>query len=197
MAKLASITLSPTQRFTYVPLPQDLVKKWTEVQERIVPAGGEKQEIDHITLVFAKKAETDIPPEDIDKVLKALREVGEGTPPIHAKVQGWGYFDGAMKDGETKTALVALVDAPGLETLHVEMKSALARAGVKASSDHTYTPHFTFCYLKQGERVNDLPLLSGEFDINRVCFANRDVHDIELSGSLGVKAASLALHGRL
>ena len=188
-AKLSSVALSPRQRFTYIPLPDALVAKWTALQSRVLPAGATKQDIDHVTLVYVPKAAEDIGQDVVDRAVQALREVGADTPPIAAKIQGWAYFDGAEKDGEKVTALVALVDAPGLEALHVEVKSALARVGFQAANTHGFTPHFTFGYLKQGERVPDLPLLDGEFTIDKVCFANADIHDVPLSGSLGVKAA--------
>jgi len=188
-AKLSSVALSPRQRFTYIPLPDALVAKWTALQSRVLPAGATKQDIDHVTLVYVPKAAEDLGQDTVDRAVKALREVGAATPSIDAKLQGWAYFDGAEKDGEKVTALVALVDAPGLEALHVEVKSALARVGFQAANTHGFTPHFTFGYLKQGERVPDLPLLDGEFTIDKVCFANADIHDVPLSGSLGVKAA--------
>jgi 2'-5' RNA ligase len=187
--KISSVARSPRQRFTYVPLPPDLVARWSRLQSRILPAGATKQDIDHITLVYVPKAAEDIGEDTVDDAVNALREVGAATPPIEAKVQGWAYFDGAEKDGEPATALVALVDAPGLAELYVEMKSALVRVGMPAASNHGFTPHITFGYLKQGERVRDLPQIEGTFTIEKVCFANADIHEVQLSGSLGVKAA--------
>ncbi len=187
--KLSSVTLSPRQRFTYVPLPADLVAKWTALQSRILPIGATTQEIDHITLVCVPKAAEDIGQDVVDRAVQALRNVGADTPPIDAKVQGWAYFDGAEKDGKPATALVALVDAPGLADLYVEMKSALERVGMPAANNHGFTPHVTFAHLKQGGRVPDLPLIDGTFTIEKVCFANADIHEVPLSGSLGAKAA--------
>jgi 2'-5' RNA ligase len=188
-AKLASLTLSPRQRFTYVPLPAALVTRLCSLQSRVVPSNAIKQNIDHITLVYVPKAAEDVGQDVVDRAVQALRDVGADTPPIDAKIQGWAYFDGAEKDGKPATALVALVDAPGLAELYVEMKSALERVGMPAANNHGYTPHITFGYLQQGERVSDLPQLEGEFTIDKVCFANADLHDVPLMGSLGVKAA--------
>lgn len=195
LAKLASVTLSPRQQFTYIPLPEDLAKKWTEVQTRILPAGGTKQEIDHVTLVHVKKSPEDLPAGKVDEIVKALREVGEDHPSLHAKVQGWGYFDGAMNEGEKCTAVVALVDCPGIEDLQVAMKAALKQCGLKPSEDHAFNAHFTFCYLKEGGRLDTLPPLDGEFTVDRIIFANNDLHAIPLKGrvNIGVKAAKEAL----
>lgn len=190
-AKLASITLSGRQRFLYAPLPEDMVAKWTALQDKIVPADGEKQEIDHITVCFCPKADTDIPQSDIDRLVKELRTVAADHPPILAKISGWSYFDSARKNDKTVTALVALVNAPGLDDVQGEMKSVLDRLGFKPSSDFSFTPHFTFAYLKHGERVSNLPLLTGEFPIDKLCLANRDIHELVLKGSLGAKIAKM------
>jgi 2'-5' RNA ligase len=189
LAKLASITLTPRQRFTYVPLPEDLAAKWTEVQAKVTPPDGEKQEIDHITLVFCGTSTDDIPPVEVDGIVKALTDVADDFAPIHAKVQGWAYFDGAKKDGKDITALVALVDAPGIEDLQVALKGALKAKGLKPSEDHAFTPHFTLCYLPSGHRVGNMPVLEGAFTIDKVCFANKDIHAIPLKGSISKAAA--------
>ncbi len=191
--KEASISLSPRHRFLYCPLPADKVSGWTALQDKVVPADGKKQEIDHITVCFCPKAETDIPEADIDRVVKALRDVAADHAPMLAKISGWSYFDGAKKDEETVTALVALLNAPGLDTLQTELKSVLEQHGCKPSSAYSFTPHFTFAYLKHGERVEDLPILQGEFMIDKLCFAARDIHEIPLTASAGVKAAQYAL----
>jgi len=192
LAKLASITLTPKQQFTYVPLPEDLAKKWTEVQAKVTPSDGEKQEIDHMTLVFCGKATDDIPTTEVDSIVKALTDVADDFAPIQAKVQGFAYFDGAKKDGKDVTALVALVDAPGIEDLQVALKGALKAKGLKPSEDHAFTPHFTLCYLPAGQRVDNMPVLEGSFTIDKICFANKDIHAIPLKGSLGSAAAHKA-----
>jgi len=174
-AKYSSIALSPRQRFAYVALPTDLVDRLSRVQSRVLLSAATKQDIDHITLVYVPKSAADLDHGQVDHAVDALREIGAATPPIDAKVQGWAYFDGAEKDGQPATALVALVDAPGLAELHIEAKSALARVGMRATTDHGFTPHITFGYLKQGGRVPDLPLIDGAFTIDKICFANADV----------------------
>lgn len=194
LAKLASITLTPRQQFTYAPLPSDLADKWTAIQDKVTPPDGEKQEIDHITLVFCGKSDTDRSPAEVDAIVKALQDVANDHPPLSAKVQGWAYFDGAKKDGKDVTAVVALVDAPGIEDLQVALKGALKAQGLKPSEDHAFTPHFTFCYVPAGHRIENLPSLDGTFTIDRICFANKDIHGIPLRGSLGKTAAVHAIH---
>ena len=190
--KTAKIDLSAHQLFTYVPLPAALTEKLTGIAKHVVPAGTEAKEQDHVTLAYVPKSETAVDYAKIDTIIHALRAVCDDTKPIHAKIQGWAYFDGAEEDGVKKTALVGLIDAPGLENLHVECKSALQHCGLTVSDRHGFTPHVTFAYLPLGDRVDDLPLIDGEFDIDAIVFANSDKHTIKLLGgqSLGTKAAS-------
>ncbi|MGL4445522.1 MAG: 2'-5' RNA ligase family protein, partial [Alsobacter sp.] len=178
-----AIDTSATMRFTYAPLPPEIVETMEALQAEVMPAGGMAQEIDHVTLVYCPKAATEIPEEKVAEVVDALRAAAAGSSPIAAKVQGWAYFDGARKDGEDKTVLVALIDAPGITQLQVRLQDALAVAGMEPSSAHSFAPHFTICYLAPGERVDELPAIAVEFTIDRICFVNREVHEIQLGGA--------------
>ena len=189
--KFAEIETGPRTLFVYAPLPPSLVASLAKTQKQVA-AGGDTQDLDHITLVYIPDAGADRSPEKIDTILASLRKVTDAAKPIQAKVQGWGYFDGAMKGGEPKTALVGLVDAPGLEDLHVALKKALKAKGVAPSSDHIYTAHFTFAYLKQGARVPNLPKLEGSFTISSVKVAADKVYTLPLKGSVGADAAQKA-----
>lgn len=192
--KLADIETGPRTLFIYVPLPSSLVDSLKATQ-REVAANGDAQDLDHITLVYIPDATKDRTPAEVDVVMAALREVTDETKSIHAKVQGWGYFDGAMKDGKPKTALVALVDAPGLEDLHVALKDALKQKNITPSTSHIFTSHFTFAYFEPGTRVANLPKLTGEFDIDKVMVAADAVHGLPLRGSVGGQAAKAASVG--
>lgn len=191
LEKVGEIKTSPRQLFTYVPFPEDIRQRFEQLAKHVVPGGRVARDIDHVTLLYIPKAEADVAQERVDEILCAMRDVCEHVRPIKAKVQGWGYFDGALDDGVSKTALVGLIDAPGLEDLHVELKQAMRRLGLKDAGTHIFTPHVTFAYLEKGERVKDLPLLDGEFEIDRIMFANADKHEVKLLGhkSLGEKAA--------
>jgi len=189
--KFAQIDTGPRTLFVYAPLPAALITSLEKTQKK-VSAGASSQEMDHITLVYIPDAMQDRSPEKIDAILASLRKVTDAAKPIKAKVQGWGYFDGAKKDGKPVTALVGLVDAPGLEDLHVALKKALKQKGVAPSSDHIYTAHFTFAYLEQGARVQNLPKLEGSFTINSVKVAADKVYTLALRGSVGAEAAKAA-----
>lgn len=191
--KTAEISTSPRTFFVHVRVPEHVADDLREVQKRVIPDESKREDIDHITLVYTRKPLEDHPPDKIHAALSALREIGEDTKPIDAKLQGWGFFDGASNGGKPSTALVALVDAPGLEHLHVDMVRALRAVGVPPSDLHVFTPHVTLGYLgHQGRPENDLPALSGKFTIERAHVASRDHHEIPLTGgmSLGMKAAA-------
>lgn len=196
LEKVGEIKTSPRQLFTYVPFPEDLRQRFEGIAKHVVPGGRIARDLDHVTLLYIPKAEVDVANEKVDQVVRAMRDVCENVRPIKAKVQGWGYFDGAMDDGVEKTALVGLIDAPGLEDLHVELKSTVRQLGLKEAGTHIFTPHVTFAYLDKGERVKDLPILDGEFTIDHIVFANRDKHEVRLEGdkSIGEKAAAAATH---
>lgn len=194
--KTAQIHTNPKAFFVHVRVPDHVASQLSEVQRRVIPDTEKHQEIDHVTLVYTKKALEDHPPEKVHAALEALRRIGEHTEPINAKIQGWGYFDGAQKDGKTTTALVALLDAPGLEHLHVDMSRALKSHGIEPSDAHIFTPHITLGYLGAGERADKtLEPLSGRFTIDKAHVASHDLHEIPLTGheNVGLKAAMEAM----
>jgi 2'-5' RNA ligase len=194
--KVAEISTSPRTFFVHVRVPEHIIANLRDVQKRVIPDESKHQEIDHITLVYTKKPLEDHPPEKVHDALTALREIGEKTGPITAKLQGWGFFDGAQNEGKPSTALVALVDAPGLEHLHVDMVRKLKDLAVDPSDLHVFTPHITLGYLGHiGRPDKDLPALSGQFTIDTAHVASRDHHEIPLTKqqSVGVKAAMDAM----
>ncbi len=194
LEKLAEISTSPRTFFVHVRVPEHVAEDLRAVQKRVIPDASKHEDIDHITLVYTRKPLEDHPPDKVHAALTALREIGETVEPISAKLQGWGYFDGASNGGKPSTALVALVDAPGLEHLHVDMVRKLKDLGVEPSDLHVFTPHITLGYLGHQGRVDVLPPISGHFTIDKAHVASRDHHEIPLSGGgLGVKAAMSAI----
>lgn len=198
--KYAQIKTGPDKFFVYVQVPTDVARRLGEVQRRVLPEGAAQQDIDHITLVYTvppQDSDAQHSPDTIHRAIEALRDVGDEAEPIKAKIQGWGYFDGASKDGQPKTALVALLDAPGLDALHVDMCRALKSAGIEPSKQHIFTPHVTFGYLEHRTRTNaHLEPLTGEFTIDKVYVANDSIHEVPLTGrslSLGKAAALFAM----
>lgn len=196
--KTARISIDPKTFFVHVRVPDHVADDLRAVQKKVIPDASMHADIDHVTLVYTKKPIDDHPPEKVHAALEVLRQHGETTEPINAKIQGWGFFDGASKEGKPSTALVALLDAPGLEHLHVDMSRKLKDLGVTPSDLHVFTPHITFGYLGEHGRVDgDLPPLRASFVIDKVHVASRDHHEVPLSGqSLGQKAAAFVMKTR-
>lgn len=195
VVKTAEIKTSPRTFFVHVRVPESIATSLREVQKQVVPDASRHQDIDHVTLVYTKKpADGDEhPPEKVHGALEKLRDVAANHEPIKAKIQGWGYFDGAQKDGKTTTALVALLDAPGLDHLHVDMSRALKEHGIEPAGNHIFTPHITIGYLEQHGRADKpLPPLSGTFTIDKAHVAARDHHEIPLTGASGLAKAAAA-----
>lgn len=197
--KTAEIHTGPRAFFVHVRVPEGLASKLREVQHQVIPDVSRHQEIDHVTLVHTQKPrDGEHRPDKVDAAVEALKSVASSHEPIRARIQGWGYFDGAEKDGQGKTALVALLDAPGLEHLHVGMSNALKEHGISPSDSHIFTPHITLGYLEPHGRVDKpLPPLSGSFTINKAHVAARGTHEILLTGGSGLakSAAAIVLGG--
>jgi len=194
--KTAEISTNSRGFFVHVRVPEHVAADLREVQKKVVPDTSKHEDIDHVTLVFTRKASDDHPPERVHAALEALREIGQRTEPIEARIQGWAHFDSASKDGKPSTALVALLDAPMLEHLHVDIARALEDHGVAPSTQHGFVPHVTFAYIGHNGRVDgDLPPLSGKFTIDKFHVASRDHHEIPLTGheNIGRKAAMHAV----
>lgn len=177
------ITTSPEHLFVCARLPQSIRADLSKLADSV--AGSEKAEdVDHITILYIPpNGRGEIPKEKADAAEKAAREALKNTGTIKAKVQGWGYFDGAEKGGEKKTALVALIDAPGLAEVHVVLKEALTKLGFPADKQtHGYVPHATIAYLPKGERAKDeLPVIDREFDIGQVELVHSNIRRLALS----------------
>jgi 2'-5' RNA ligase len=184
LTKTAQIKLDPRQLFLYVPLPEATSMHLERVRDQLaLHRGADTPDIDHVTLLYIPKADGAIPPLRVKTILDVLRARTAMHAPIAAKVQGWGYFDGADGGAGRATALVALLDAPGLEDLHVDLKSAMRDLGHPEAGTHGFVPHVTFAYLPMGTRIDGLPQLDGEFTIDRILLAHDAKHELRLSRS--------------
>lgn len=193
--KCAEIKTNPKSFFVHIRVPEDLSTKLTDIQKKVITDPGKRAVIDHCTLVFTNKAKEEHPPERVSEAIEALRDIGQRTEPIDAKVQGWAYFDGAARDGKPNTALVALLDAPMLQHLHVDIARALKDYDIEPSDAHGFVPHITLGYLGyQGRVPQALPPVDGKFTIDKIHVASKDIHEVPLEGrTLGQKAASAAM----
>lgn len=178
--KTSSVRLDPTQTFFYIPMPVSLQEQYIRLGKRLF--GDQVAEInDHITLLYIPRRNTPVSPDELSQIKTLCAQVCSEIPPIQATVQGWAYFDGAGDDGK-QTALVGLVDAPGLADIHVGLKKGMANLGFNVDQNHGFTPHTTFAYLPQGARVDGLPLLNHKFTIDKAMLASAALHEFPLGG---------------
>jgi len=170
--------------FFFVRLPEAIEKRLTKIAHEVVD--GTKyapEENDHVTLLYIPRFKEAVPKELRAKVIAAAKKIADETPPIKATLQGWGYFDGAQgKDDEPATAVVGLIDAPGLAHIHVELHRQILQLGINAKQNHGFTPHATFAYLPQGKRLPNLPVLNESFEIDEFELSNDRCYRFPLKG---------------
>lgn len=166
-------------------LPEDIRSMLSKMSRDLADA---REDVDHVTLLYLPSDEP-VSKDSAERALEALRRLLAGFKPLIAKVQGWAYFDGAQVDGKTATALVVLLDSPGLAELHVAIKEKLDKVGFPADGQtHGYVPHATVAYLPHGARVDELPQLDMEFQIDRVEVVHEEEFEIELgSGNISIR----------
>lgn len=171
-----SVQQGPERLFLYVPLPAELRGRLTALGQMVAIAASPLApiDVDHVSLVVCPKMPEGYPADVVDRVRLVCAGVCAAAEPIAARIQGWAYFDGAAKDGQPCTALVALVDAPGLDHLHVELVKTLTACGIEPFNTHIYTAHATVAFLPVGARVPDLPMLNESFAIDQIAFVNID-----------------------
>jgi 2'-5' RNA ligase len=124
------------------------VKVDPKVANQLAVVGGEAPERMHITLAYLGDSVDLMAPDET--VLEVMTEVSEAHPKIKASLSGIGRFENA-DTGED--AVVALVDAPGLETLREHLVHELEEAGVEVRKDHGFTPHITIAYVGFHEQL--------------------------------------------
>lgn len=120
-----------------------------EVAEALVDFGSEPVDELHVTIVYLGTVdELDYTADDVVAALAGL-----SADSIQATVSGLGRF--ALEDGNEAT--YASVDAPGLNSLHEQVRSALTAAGLSHHTNHGFTPHITLAYHAPGEGPTAMP----------------------------------------
>jgi len=191
---------NPGRLLFYIPTPENVRAKLTSLS-RVVAAemrgkGVEVEDVDHVTLLYLKGAE-DFTPEQAQDAATEAKEVLREHLPIKAKLQGWAYFDGASKGGEPKTALVALLDAPGLESVYSQLREELVELTGESKPKHGFVPHATVAYLPVGARLSlELPVLGEEFDITEAELSHTDTYVLK-SKEHRVRTVSEPTDGRM
>jgi 2'-5' RNA ligase len=105
-----------------------------------VPDGLDPDET-HLTIAYTGDA-ADVDPEALNAAAKALA----GRAPFTAAIAGHARFTGGTQD-----CIVALADAPELETLRSDARAALAEQGIGIPSEHGFTAHMTIKYVGEDE----------------------------------------------
>lgn len=184
IVKKSVIKTDPKQIFFFIRLPDSLNQKYTTLSAKLIKEAAlenvSSENNDHITLLYLPAEEEKIPRNIRNEVLSEAAEIAGKLKPIKVTVQGWGYFDGAEGDDGSATALVGLLDAPGLEDVHVKLKRAMRRLGFGFEQNHSFIPHATFCYLPQGTRLPNLPILGDKFTIDQFEMTNKEVYEFPL-----------------
>lgn len=108
-----------------------------EFAGRFAIPGGTAPDKLHVTMCYLGVAEE----VDEDAVVKALKSLPVRQP-FTATISGHARFTGGEDD-----VLVALVDAPEIEQLRIDLLKALAAQGVVSPSEHGFTPHMTLAYM--------------------------------------------------
>ncbi len=193
MRRVAAIESNPRSRFWYLEVPKAVSGELAALGAELArDAGGKGDDADHVTLAFVPKATEFLDEEDIAGALEAVGRALRGFSPLDVWVGGIAYFDTATKDKEPATALVALVDGPGLDILHSTVAAALRDHGWEWEDRHSYTAHVTLAYLPVGARVSDLPVIDQGWAVDEVCFSNVEVHRLPLD----TRHAGAAREGR-
>lgn len=177
--------------FFFVRLPKVLATKLTDLSKGLAAdAGVEAEEVDHATVLYLRSADGAIGEKLAGDVVEAAQKALGGMAPLEATLQGWGYFDGCELDGEKKTALVALLDCPGLAEAHVALKAAMEGLGLPVEKQtHGYVPHATVAYLDSGDRVDNLPTLGAKFSISELELMHTEGYVLKLGGMGKVEKA--------
>jgi 2'-5' RNA ligase len=109
--------------------------------EKLAVADGLDADSMHVTIAYTGDA-ADVDPKALKAVAKALAD----RPPFTAAISGHARFTGGEKD-----VIVALVDAPELETLRADARKALDEAGIAIPSEHGFTAHMSIRYCGQDD----------------------------------------------
>lgn len=140
----------------------------------------------HVTIAYTGAA-ADVDPEALNAAAKALAS----RPPFTAVISGHARFTGGTKD-----CIVALVDAPELETLRADARAALDGQGISIPSEHGFTAHLSILYLGEDEpdpvgRLAPFPVTFGAVSVMH----GKDRTDYPFSDDLPALAREAYLSG--
>lgn len=179
-----SIKTGPGNFFVYIELPKELQARYAPLSRSLGGSG----DVDHVTVLYIPQ-NISLDPSCVQHAIDAISIACKNHGPLRARVQGWAYFDGAE---EGMTALVALLDVPGLTELHVDVKRAVAATSIKIIDSHGFTPHATFAYVPNGTSPGLRPIFDDEFIVHELCIATDKITRVSL-GTGGIITESLKM----
>lgn len=145
----------------------------------IARADGVKPEEMHVTLAHLGIAE-EMGPRAVSKAVAAIGKLAKNAKPLVGAIGGQGRFN-ASPTSDGKDVLYASLDVPGLAELRQDVIDALDGAGLKASTDHGFTPHVTLDYVdpSSNARTKGVPTVPVRFDAITVA-AGDEHHEFPL-----------------
>jgi hypothetical protein len=123
-----------------------------KVVDALLVEGGETAENMHVTVSYLGST-TEYDKQQLDDVVECVRAWAETQQPFECRVQGAGTFV-----NDEVHVLVALVDAPALTRMHVDLTDYLRRHGYSPHEDHSFTAHLTLSY--ERHHVRFLPKIT-------------------------------------
>lgn len=174
---ISSITVGPGTFYCFIEVPESLKAKYSSLARSLTSHRAET--VDHVTVLFLSKAKEEVTPRITEEALAKIQDLMSKCTPMHVKISGWALFDHVKNNNEDATALVALLDCPGLADVHVLLKKTLENE-LDTTQTHGFTPHMTFAYLPLGTRISKLPILNDEFDIDTLCVATTKIHKVKI-----------------
>lgn len=185
IAVTAEIRSDPRGRWWFFRVPVEIGSYLAELGRQVAEeVKGTPEETDHITACYVTKAEVPLGDGDVQEIVAAAQKALSSMGPVDVWLGGTAYFDTAQDyDNKPATALVALVDGPGLVDIHVALKKAMHGIGIDWEEKHTYVPHATIAYLPVGARSMRLPKLEEKrWRVDSVFLGNRDPFQVKLDG---------------
>ena len=129
-----------------------------DVAGKLLVPGGQLLSDLHVTLAMLGDAST-LDEVDRRNVENAVRLFALTHRPVTGAFGGIARFSG----GDGRDAVVATLDAPGLETFREELVTAIENINIPADATHGFTPHLTVAYVAPGdalpvERLDPVPV---------------------------------------
>lgn len=179
----------------FIPLPYNLAKQFPPKPKE------EDDSAPHVTLLYIG----DVTPEEMTKVVSAVREVAKDWPPFRMDVSTYGEFKNDKEQTIPHMAPAATIRVKGpqgvyyrtLGELHADLFAAVEGCGVKiahkyghtkaspsfAKRAETFKSHTTLAYQNKGDGPYTGPKPTGSFQVNDIEVWGWEVYKIPLGNT--------------